>query len=202
TSHRWPAPTASFVFTPPPPAPPTVTALSRRQLLQLRASTALRRIAHSRVANSRRWRTALIELSVAVAIIATVAVLTNPAAPTDQQRLGGWGRQATPTVTALVEDLVPVQREVVGTGTARPNVSPVDLVALEDGLGKAEKLGPPPTAAAAATWRAALTEISEALRLLLPAGAFPSPATAAAASSILASAGQRLLQLGRTIPVG
>ena len=107
-----------------------------------------------------------------------------------------------PTVTALVEDLVPLQREVVGTGTTRPNVSPVDLVALEDGLGKAEKLSPPPTAAAAATWRAALSEISEALRLLLPAGAFPSQDTAADASSDLAGAGQHLLQLGQAIPGG
>jgi hypothetical protein len=107
-----------------------------------------------------------------------------------------------PSITALIEDLTPVQREVLGTGTTRPNVSAVDLVSLENGLTQARKLRPPPTPAIAAAWRAALSEVENGLHFLEPAGPFPPPSTAAAASSALYAAGQHLLEVGQTIPIG
>jgi hypothetical protein len=106
-----------------------------------------------------------------------------------------------PTVTALIEDLTPVQREVMGIGTTRPNVSAVDLVSLRNGLEQAQRLRPPPTAAIAAAWRATLSEIAGGLRLLEPAGPFPPASTATAAASALFAAGQHLLEVGQTIPV-
>jgi hypothetical protein len=106
-----------------------------------------------------------------------------------------------PTITALIEDLTPVQREVMGIGTTRPNVSAVDLVSLRNGLVEGQKLPPPPTPAIAAAWRGALSEITDGLRLLEPAGPFPPTSTAAAAASALFAAGQHLLEVGQTIPV-
>jgi hypothetical protein len=106
-----------------------------------------------------------------------------------------------PTVTALIEDLTPVQREVMGIGTTRPNVSAVDLVSLRNGLVQAQKLRPPPTPAVAAAWRSALSEIADGLHLLEPAGPFPPPSNASASASALFAAGQHLLEVGQTIPV-
>jgi hypothetical protein len=143
-----------------------------------------------------------LELAVAAAIIGTVVAVTGRPTPAGPQLQDSWGRQAMPTITSLIEDLTPVQREVLGTGTLRPNVSAVDLVSMENGLAQAEKLRPPPTPAVATAWRAALSEISSALRLLKPAGPFPSPAAATAAASALSSAGKQLLDVGRTIPAG
>jgi len=144
----------------------------------------------------------VLELAVAAAIIGTVVALTGRPAPEGSQPQGSWGRQAMPAITSLIEDLTPVQREVLATGTTRPNVSAVDLVSLENGLAEAERLRPPPTPAVAAAWRAALSEIDGGLRLLKPAGPFPSAATASAAASALFAAGQHLLEVGQTIPVG
>lgn len=145
---------------------------------------------------------AVVELAVAAAIIGTVAAVTSRPTPTGPQLQASWGRQAMPAITSLIEDLTPVQREVLATGTARPNVSAVDLVSLENGLAQAERLRPPPTPAVAAAWRASLSEISSALQVLKPAGPFPSGATVTAAASALSSAGQHLLEVGQTIPVG
>jgi hypothetical protein len=105
-----------------------------------------------------------------------------------------------PTVTALIEDLTPVQREVMGFGTTRPNVSAVDLVSLRNGLVQAQKMRPPPTPAISTAWRAALSEITNGLHVLEPAGPFPPAATAAAAAAALFAAGQHLLEVGQTIP--
>jgi hypothetical protein len=145
---------------------------------------------------------AVLELAVAAAIIATVVAVTGPSAATRPQLQASWGRQAMPAITSLIEDLAPVQREVLATGTTRPNVSAVDLVSLQNGLAQAERLRPPPTPAVAAAWRAALSEIGGALRVLAPAGPFPSEAAAAAAASALSAAGQHLLEVGQTISVG
>jgi hypothetical protein len=107
-----------------------------------------------------------------------------------------------PTVTALIEDLTPVQREVTGMGTTRPNVSAVDVVSLRNGLVQAQKLPPPPNPAIARAWRAALSEITDGVHLLEPVGPFPPASTAAAAAAALFAAGQHLLEVGQTIPVG
>ncbi len=196
--HYGPHPRAATVaFAPPPPPPPAPVRLSRWQLARLRGTSTLRR-----VARSRRWRIAVLELAVAAAIIGTVVAVTGRPAPTGPQLQASWGRQAIPTITSLIEDLTPVQREVLATGTARPNVSAVDLVSLENGLAQAERLRPPPTPAIAAAWRAALSEIAGALHVLEPAGPFPSGAAVTAAAAALSSAGQHLLEVGQTIPVG
>jgi hypothetical protein len=196
--HYGPRPRyASVVFAPPPPPPPPPARLSRWGLARLRATSTLRR-----AARSRRWRLAVLELAVAAAIIGTVVVMTGRPAATGPQLQVSWGRQAMPAITSLIEDLTPVQREVLATGTTRPNVSAVDLVSLENGLAQAERLRPPPMAAVAAAWRAALSETSGALRVLKPAGPFPSAAAALAAASALSAAGAHLLEVGQTIPVG
>ena len=145
---------------------------------------------------------ALVEVAIAAAIIGTVVAVTSRPARSPEQIQASWGRQAMPTITALIEDLTPVQREVVGTGTTPPNISAVDLVSLRKGLVQAQKLRPPPTPAIATAWRSALSEIGDGLHLLEPAGPFPPASTATAASSALFAAGQHLLEVGQTIPVG
>jgi hypothetical protein len=165
------------------------------RLVRLRFGSVLRR-----AARSRRWRIAALELAVAAAIIATVVAVFNRPTPSGDQLEASWGRQAMPAITSLIEDMTPVQREVLASGTYRPNVSAVDLVSLENGLAQAARLRPPPEPAVSVPWLAALSEISGALNVLKPAGAFPSPATAAAAAGALSSAGQHLLEVGRTIP--
>jgi hypothetical protein len=146
---------------------------------------------------------AVLELAVAAAIIGTVVAVANKQpAPSGLQRQATWGRQAMPALTSLIEDLTPVQREVLAAGATRPNVSAVDLVSLQDGLAQAERLRPPPTPAVATAWRAALSYVSAALRLLEPVGPFVPVATATTAAAALTSAGQDLLEVGQTIPVG
>jgi len=191
----WSRRSRTVDFAPPPPPPPAPARRPRLELYRLRGAATLGRITHSR-----RCRIALVELAVAAAIIGTVVAATSQPARSAEQVEASWGRQAMPTITALIEDLTPVQREVLGTGTARPNVSAVDLVSLQNGLVQARRLRPPPTPAVAAAWRAALTEVEEGLHLLGPAGPFPPQATAAAAASALFAAGQHLLEVGQTIP--
>jgi hypothetical protein len=192
----WYRRSGTVAFAPPPPPPPAPARRPRLHLVRLRAAATLRRIARSR-----RWRFALVEIAIAAAIIGTVAAVTSRPARAPEQLQASWGRQAIPTITALIDDLTPVQREVMGIGTTKPNVSAVDLVSLRSGLVQAEKLRPPPMPAVAAAWRAALSEITDGLHLLEPAGPFPPASTAAGAASALFAAGQHLLEVGQTIPV-
>jgi hypothetical protein len=193
----WYRRAGSVTFAPPPPPPPAPVRRPRLELLRLRAAAILRR-----VARSRRWRIAFVEIAIAGAIIGTVAAVTARPARSPQQLEASWGRQAMPTVTALIENLTPVQREVMGMGTTRPDVSAVDVVSLRNGLVQAQKLPPPPNPAIARAWRAALSEITDGVLVLEPAGPFLPASTAAAAAAALFAAGQHLLEVGQTIPVG
>jgi hypothetical protein len=151
---------------------------------------------------SSRGRAGVVEAVLAVAIVLSIAAATAGSGPSSRETLAKWGRTGVPAITALVEDLAPIQREVSVTSPGGPDVSAVDVVALRSQLADVRQLKPPPTAATAAAWNTALTEIATALRLVAPAGPHPSDATAKAIAAELSAAGQHLLGLGQTIQLG
>ncbi len=141
----------------------------------------------------------MVEAVIAVAILLVVMAATAGSGSNSRQALAKWGRTGVPAITALVEDIAPVQREVSSTAPTGPVVSAVDVVALRSQLAQVRLLEPPPTAATAAAWKAALAEISTSLRMVGPAGPHPSIALAEAVAAQLSGAGQLLLGLGQTI---
>ncbi len=134
--YRRPGPVA---FAPPPPPPPAPSRRPRLELVRLRAAAALRRITRSR-----RWRIALVEIAVAAAIIGTVAAVTTRPARSPEQLQASWGRQAMPTITALIEDLTPVQPRGNGHGN-----DPAQRLGRRPGL-PPQRSGPGPEAATSA----------------------------------------------------
>jgi len=143
-----------------------------------------------------------VEAVVAVAILLVVAAATGGSGPNSRQALANWGRAGVPAITAMVEDLAPLQREVSVSAGAGPDISAVDVVALQSELAKVRQLKPPPTDATRAAWNTALSEIATALRVMGPAGAHPADSTASAVAAQLSAAGQHLLGLGQTIQLG
>jgi hypothetical protein len=144
----------------------------------------------------------VVEAVVAVAILLVIAAASAGSGPNSRQELAKWGRTGVPAITALVEDIAPLQREVSVTAPTGPVVSAVDVVALRSQLAQVRQLKAPPTAATAAAWNTALAEMTTALRLVGGAGSHPSDAIAETVAAQLSAAGQHLLGLGQTIQLG
>ena len=200
--RRVPGATTSRLYLVPPPPPPPAP-LHRRHAkpwtMRLRSSRLARRVA--------------LELAVAAALVAVVALVAgvghggeaapvpaSSSAPTIPAGVTAWEQEGVPAITAIVGDLTTASEATANPSAVTAPALSAAGTRLAADLAAARRLGVPPTSTGAtALWRRSLSDLSAGLHSLNAATTSLSPAAVSLAHQQFVTAGNELLQVSQDL---
>ncbi len=153
---------------------------------------------------SRRWRGAVIEVAVALAILLTVALVSGrngaASAPGASTATTAWDRSAIPIIIQLVDDLTAIEDDTAPNQAISLTRLRQDDTNLRRDVAAAQALpSPPPGPTLAALWTASLQQLTGDRAALDATLAQPTSTAIARLRQQLAMVGAGLLQLGQSV---